>query len=112
MWLVEVRGVKQNRIAGRNASYRGKWGVAEHISRKQTAFVDPYLICLMSSLGIMSFYADDNVIVFGKRRDVCVNIFILLVRWLTLSSVYGYGNPVSFEFDCKYIHQLPSNRHS
>ena len=93
-----TRLTKQNRIAGNVplvTAGRENQGVAEYIQENKQLFRGPvFTIDMFGNVFVRDydFYADDNIIVFGKE-GLSINQFLYIASALDyLSGVYGYGN--------------------
>lgn len=93
-----TRITKQNRIAGNVplvTAGKENQGVAEHIQKNKQLFRGPVFTIDMFGSAFArdyDFYADDNIIVFG-RDGLSINHYLYVVSALShLSNVYGYGN--------------------
>ena len=93
-----TRLTKQNRIAGHVplvTAGKENQGVAEYIQENKQLFRGPvFTIDMFGNVFARDydFYADDNVIVFG-RDGLSINHYLYIVSSLGhLSGVYGYGN--------------------
>ena len=93
-----TRITKQNRIAGNVplvTAGKENQGVAEHIQKNKQLFRGPVFTIDMFGNAFArdyDFYADDNIIVFG-RDGLSINHYLYVVSALShLSNVYGYGN--------------------
>ena len=93
-----TRITKQNRIPGNVplvTAGKEKQGVAEYIQENKELFRGPVFTIDMFGNAFArdyDFYADDNIIVFG-REDTSINRYLYVVSMLGhLSNVYGYGN--------------------
>ena len=93
-----TRITKQNRIPGNVplvTAGKENQGVAEYIQENKELFRGPVFTIDMFGNAFArdyDFYADDNIIVFG-REDTSINRYLYVVSMLGhLSNVYGYGN--------------------
>lgn len=93
-----TRITKQNRISGNVplvTAGKENQGVAEHIQKNKQLFRGPVFTIDMFGNAFArdyDFYADDNIIVFG-RDGLSINHYLYVVSALShLSNVYGYGN--------------------
>ena len=108
-----TRLTKQNRIAGDVplvTAGRENQGVAEYIQENKQLFRGPvFTIDMFGNVFARDydFYADDNIIVFGKE-GLSINQFLYIASALDyLSSVYGYGNQFRLNSIEKTFIQLP-----
>lgn len=93
-----TRITKQNRILGDIplvTAGRENQGIAEYIKENKELFKGPVFTIDMFGNTFArdyDFYADDNIIVFG-REDTSISQYLYVVSMLGyLSNVYGYGN--------------------
>lgn len=108
-----TRLTKQNRIAGNVplvTAGRENQGVAEYIQENKQLFRGPvFTIDMFGNVFVRDydFYADDNIIVFGKE-GLSINQFLYIASALDhLSGVYGYGNQFRLNSIGKTFIQLP-----
>lgn len=108
-----TRLTKQNRIAGNVplvTAGRENQGVAEYIQENKQLFRGPVLTIDMFGNVFArdyDFYADDNIIVFGKE-GLSINQFLYIASALAyLSGVYGYGNQFRLNSIGKTFISLP-----
>ena len=108
-----TRLTKQNRIAGNVplvTAGRENQGVAEYIQENKQLFRGPvFTIDMFGNVFVRDydFYADDNIIVFGKE-GLSINQFLYIASALDyLSGVYGYGNQFRLNSIGNTFIQLP-----
>ena len=108
-----TRLTKQNRIAGNVplvTAGRENQGVAEYIQENKQLFRGPvFTIDMFGNVFVRDydFYADDNIIVFGKE-GLSINQFLYIASALDyLSGVYGYGNQFRLNSIGKTFISLP-----
>ena len=108
-----TRLTKQNRIAGHVplvTAGKENQGVAEYIQENKQLFSGPvFTIDMFGNVFARDydFYADDNVIVFGKE-DTSINQYLYVASALGyLSNVYGYGNQFRLNSIGKTFISLP-----
>ena len=108
-----TRLTKQNRIAGNVplvTAGRENQGVAEYIQENKQLFRGPvFTIDMFGNVFVRDydFYADDNIIVFGKE-GLSINQFLYIASALDhLSGIYGYGNQFRLNSIGKTFIQLP-----
>ena len=108
-----TRLTKQNRIAGNVplvTAGRENQGIAEYIQENKQLFRGPvFTIDMFGNVFVRDydFYADDNIIVFGKE-GLSINQFLYIASALDrLSGVYGYGNQFRLNSIGKTFIQLP-----
>lgn len=108
-----TRITKQNRIPGNVplvTAGKENQGIAEHIQENKELFRGPvFTIDMFGNVFARDydFYADDNIIVFGKE-DTSINQYLYVVSVLGhLSKVYGYGNQFRLNSIENTVIQLP-----
>lgn len=108
-----TRITKQNRIPGNVplvTAGKENQGIAEHIQENKELFRGPvFTIDMFGNVFARDydFYADDNIIVFG-REDTSINQYLYVVSVLGyLSKVYGYGNQFRLNSIENTVIQLP-----
>lgn len=109
----DTRITKQNRIPGNVplvTAGKENQGIAEHIQENKELFRGPvFTIDMFGNVFARDydFYADDNIIVFG-REDTSINQYLYVVSVLGyLSKVYGYGNQFRLNSIENTVIQLP-----
>ena len=108
-----TRITKQNRIPGNVplvTAGKENQGIAEYIQENKELFRGPVFTIDMFGNAFArdyDFYADDNIIVFG-REDTSINRYLYVVSMLGhLSNVYGYGNQFRLNSIENTVIQLP-----